>query len=102
MQTTYQASNSELTCQCLEVIGAYVSWIDINLIANDKFVTVLLKFMSEPLLRESTCDCIHEIISKGMEPLMKTKLIESFISVLKTAGVLDVTEVCVCSLFIFL
>lgn len=33
---TYQSSHSELTCQCLEVVGAYVSWIDLNLIANDR------------------------------------------------------------------
>lgn len=32
----YQQSHSELTCQCLEVVGAYVSWIDLNLIANDR------------------------------------------------------------------
>lgn len=35
---TYQQSNSELTCQCLEVVGAFVSWIDLNLIANDRSV----------------------------------------------------------------
>lgn len=33
---TYQQSHPELTCQCLEVVGAYVSWIDLNLIANDR------------------------------------------------------------------
>lgn len=92
-QTTYDVTHSELTCQCLDVIGAYVSWIEITLIANDKFVAVLLKFMSQPLLRESTCDCIHEIISKGMDPVAKTKLIESFTSVLDSAGVLNISEV---------
>lgn len=35
---TYQQSHPELTCQCLEVVGAYVSWIDLNLIANDRSV----------------------------------------------------------------
>ena len=80
-------------CQCLQVIGAYVSWIDITLIANDKFVSTLLRFMSNPLLRESACDCIHEIILKGMDPLAKTKLIESFITVLESAGVLSLKEV---------
>lgn len=35
---TYQRSHPELTCQCLEVVGAYVSWIDLNLIANDRWV----------------------------------------------------------------
>lgn len=33
---TYQQSHPELTCQCLEVVGAYVSWIDLSLIANDR------------------------------------------------------------------
>lgn len=36
---TYQQSHPELTCQCLEVVGAFVSWIDLNLIANDRSVT---------------------------------------------------------------
>ncbi len=93
IQTTYETSNPELTCLCLEIIGCYVSWIDITLIANDRFVTVLLRFMAMPLLRESACDCIHEIISKGMDPIAKTKLIESFITVLSSAGLLDIQAV---------
>jgi exportin-T len=88
LQTTYETTNPALVCSCLDVIGAYVSWIDINLIANDRFVTVLLRFMSVLVLRESACDCVHEIICKGMDPAAKTALIESFTAVLKTAGVL--------------
>lgn len=34
--TAYQQSHPELTCQCLEVVGAYVSWIDLSLIANER------------------------------------------------------------------
>lgn len=41
---TYQHTHSELTCQCLEVVGAYVSWIDLNLIANDRSECVNLLF----------------------------------------------------------
>ena len=37
-QKLYDQSNGEITCLCLEVVGAYVSWIDIDLIANEKFV----------------------------------------------------------------
>ena len=51
---------------CLEVITAYVSWIDINLIANQRFVDALLRYMSIKNLREAACDCIHGIIIKGM------------------------------------
>lgn len=79
---------------CLDVVGKYISWIDIGLIANDKFVPVILRFMSMPLLRESACDCIHEIISKGMDPIAKIKLVESFTDVLENVGVLNLSEVC--------
>ena len=95
LQTQYETSEAELVCTCLDVIGKFISWIDINLIANDKFVPVIIRFMSAPLLRESACDCIHEIISKGMDPVAKTKLIESFAEVLENVGVLNVAEVCI-------
>ncbi|XP_056000713.1 exportin-T-like isoform X2 [Ostrea edulis] len=90
--TQFQSSNPEVTCMCLDVIGKYVSWIDINLIANDKFVQVLLEFMSMPLLRESACDCILDVINKGMEPVAKTKLIESFTSILQNRGIFNIQE----------
>ena len=32
----------ENACLCLQVVGAYVSWIDINLIANDRWVHDIL------------------------------------------------------------
>ena len=86
-------------CTCLDVIGVYISWIDVALIANKQFVDVLLRFMMQrPLLRETACDCVHEIVCKGMEPTAKTTLVESFASVLETAGVLKVADVrCRCS-----
>lgn len=49
--------------------------------------------MKEPLLREAAADCIHEIITKGMDPVTKTQLIESFVTVLDQAGVLKPVDV---------
>ncbi|XP_069101295.1 exportin-T-like isoform X2 [Argopecten irradians] len=92
IMTTYQSTNPEVCCMCLEVVGKYVSWIDINLIANDKVVAALLRFMSQPLLRESACDCILDIINKGMDSIAKTKLVESFTSVLESQGILNPPE----------
>uniref|UniRef100_A0A4W3HR50 Exportin-T n=1 Tax=Callorhinchus milii TaxID=7868 RepID=A0A4W3HR50_CALMI len=83
---TYQQTNSELTCQCLEVVGAFVSWIDLNLIANDRFVNMLLSHMSVEVLREEACDCLFEIVNKGMDPVDKTKLVESLCQVLLASG----------------
>ncbi|XP_053377142.1 exportin-T-like isoform X1 [Mercenaria mercenaria] len=88
----YSSTQPEIVCMCLDVVGKYISWIDIGLIANDKFVPVIIRFMSMPLLRESACDCIHEIISKGMDPVAKTKLVESFTDVLENVGVLNLSE----------
>ncbi|KAK7083729.1 hypothetical protein SK128_023939 [Halocaridina rubra] len=84
----YEKTNPELVCQCHDIIGAYISWIDISLIANDRFVYKLVDHLKQPLLREAAADCIHEIITKGMDPLTKTQLIESFVTVLDQAGVL--------------
>ncbi|XP_016889997.1 exportin-T isoform X2 [Cynoglossus semilaevis] len=89
---TYQQSHPELTCQCLEVVGAYVSWIDLNLIANDRFVNLLLSQMSVDSLREEACDCLYEIVNKGMDPVDKTKLVESLCQVLQSAGFFSVEQ----------
>ena len=67
-----------------------------------RFVCKLVDHLKEPLLREAAADCIHEVITKGMEPLAKTQLIESFVTVLDRAGVLKPVDVsvlvclCVC------
>ncbi|XP_077981134.1 exportin-T-like [Glandiceps talaboti] len=90
--TTYENTSPEVTCLCLEVVGAFVSWIDITLIANDRFVSLLLRHLGVDVLRESACDCLLEIISKGMDPMAKTELIESLIKVLENAGVLPPKE----------
>ncbi|KAF7646004.1 hypothetical protein LDENG_00195140 [Lucifuga dentata] len=89
---TYQRSHPELTCQCLEVVGAFVSWIDLNLIANDRFVNLLLSQMSVEELREEACDCLYEIVNKGMDPVDKTKLVESLSRVLQSAGFFNVEQ----------
>ena len=57
LQTAYETSQPEVACLCLDVVGKFVSWIDITLVANNRYVPVLLRFLSQPLLRESACDC---------------------------------------------
>ncbi|XP_017158473.1 exportin-T isoform X1 [Poecilia reticulata] len=90
--TAYQQTHPELTCQCLEVVGAFVSWIDLNLIANDRFVNLLLSQMSMEDLREEACDCLFEIVNKGMDPVDKTKLVESLCQVLQSAGFFNIEQ----------
>eukprot|EP00069_Balaena_mysticetus_P010870 bmy_20950T0 len=91
----YQYTNSEVTCQCLEVVGAYVSWIDLSLIANDRFINMLLGHMSIEVLREEACDCLFEIVNKGMDPVDKMKLVESLCQVLQSAGFFSIDQLTV-------
>lgn len=77
----------------LGVVGAYVSWIDIGLIVNDTLVPLLLDCMRDEEVRESACDCLSDIVNKGMDPGAKLKLIESLMDLLQAAGVLHVSQV---------
>lgn len=86
-QTVLNGQYASLTRLCLQVIGKYIQWIDINLVANDRFVPVLVTNLCNRDIRESAADCIHEVISKGMDPIDKTKLVESFARILFDAGV---------------
>lgn len=57
------------------------------------FVNLLLSHMSVEELREEACDCLFEIINKGMDPVDKTKLVESLCRVLQAAGFFNVDQV---------
>ena len=61
--------------------------MDIGFFANDRMVSLLLRFLVKENLREAACDAVHDIVSKGMEPVAKTSLIESFMGVLDSAGI---------------
>ncbi|XP_066912669.1 exportin-T-like [Clytia hemisphaerica] len=82
---------SSIKCMCFQVIGAYISWIDINLIANDRFISKILEFLSHEEIRESACECLQEIVNKGMDSAGKTRLVESLSDVLVKIGVMDVS-----------
>jgi len=71
------------------VIGAYISWIDINLVVNDQFFPLLVQQLSRNELREDTADCLLFIINKGMEPVQKKKLVDSLSNILDASNVLN-------------
>lgn len=87
----YHEDNAEIIGLCLKVIGAYVSWIDIGLIANERFVNCLLAYLSKEDIREHACECLLEIINKGMNADAKTRLVESLSDVLEKTGIMKAT-----------
>lgn len=56
---------------------------------------MLLGHMSVEVLREEACDCLFEIVNKGMDPIDKTKLVESLCQVLQSAGLFSIDQVCI-------
>lgn len=47
---------------CLNVIGAYVAWIDIGLIANDRFVPLIIRALLDEETQEAAADCVCSIL----------------------------------------
>ncbi|XP_064399906.1 exportin-T-like [Halichondria panicea] len=92
IMTVFEEKDHGVVCLALEVAGAYVSWVDVNLIANDRCISLLLKYLSVSTLRESAVDTLHEIISKGMDPPAKIKLVESLCKILESVGVLGTSS----------
>lgn len=54
---------------------------------------MLLGHMSIEVLREEACDCLFEIVNKGMDPVDKMKLVESLCRVLQSAGFFSIDQV---------
>jgi exportin-T len=51
----------DISRDCLDNIKLYISWIDISLIANQKFVPLFFKFISIEETREKAAECIFEV-----------------------------------------
>ncbi|RWS27432.1 Exportin-T-like protein [Leptotrombidium deliense] len=80
-ETTYRDSSPPLVCLCLNVIGAYVAWIDISLVTNESVMSDLFKLFEKIEYRCAVCECFTNILHKGMDPQSKAQLIEQFMAV---------------------
>lgn len=70
----------EIATNVLQTMQRYIPWIDIGLVANGRFVGLLMAIMdSSPsaALRGAVADCLMEIVSKRMDSVPKLTLIQS-------------------------
>ncbi|XP_065350513.1 exportin-T-like [Cloeon dipterum] len=86
---TYENSQPAVAGRCLQVVGAYISWIDISLVFKYNFIPILVQHLSKLDLREDAADCLLGIVNKGMEPAQKKELISSLINILDGHNVLN-------------
>ncbi|KAJ3174228.1 pre-tRNA nuclear export protein [Geranomyces variabilis] len=76
LMSSYQSS-AETADACLRLFARYVSWIDINLVVSESFIAALYQFLGQESLRSAACDCLTEIVGKGMLPLDKLNLVQA-------------------------
>ena len=76
----YKGQSPQLAAQVLEMMHKYVAWIDIGLVANDRFVPLLFEFLVSPneylQLRGAAAECLLAIVSKRMDAPSKLALLQ--------------------------
>ncbi|KAG0225933.1 pre-tRNA nuclear export protein [Mortierella sp. GBA43] len=83
--TEYKERDLNFAEMLLRIVGVYVAWIDISLIVNERFVSLIYSFLLTTSIRNAAADCLTDVIKKGMKPLDKLQLI----SIL---GIVDVLQ----------
>jgi len=75
---TYHAAAPDTAAAVLIAASRYIHWIDIGLVANDKFVPLLYAVLQVPSeeLRGAAAEFLTEIINKRMEASPKLSLIQ--------------------------
>lgn len=70
-----QAVQQEIIDGALKVVGGWISWIDITLIVNQDFISLIFSFLQKENHRLVACDTLIEIVAKKMKPTDKVELI---------------------------
>ncbi|KAK0524530.1 pre-tRNA nuclear export protein [Tilletia horrida] len=68
-----------ITCMALQLVGDYVTWIDINLMVQPNTIALLYRLLGHevPEIRIAAADALTEIIAKGTKPVDKIQLLAS-------------------------
>ncbi|KAJ2795734.1 pre-tRNA nuclear export protein, partial [Coemansia furcata] len=85
-------SHPDLAKSTLRLMGVYVSWIDINLIVNQPFVSIIFSLLKAPALRGQACHCLAEIVGKGMRSMDKLYLLQ-FLNVVDIMSQLELGDI---------
>ncbi|TXG68329.1 hypothetical protein EZV62_003264 [Acer yangbiense] len=76
----YRNSDFEVCTSVLESMRRYISWIDINLIANDAFLPLFFELILSDGLSEqfrgAAVGCVLAVVSKRMDPQSKLSLLK--------------------------
>ncbi|CCF58183.1 hypothetical protein KAFR_0E00290 [Kazachstania africana CBS 2517] len=66
---------NEVSILTLSCIGSFISWIDVNLIITEDYISVVYNYLDFPQTKMACAQCLCEIISKKMKPIDKLTLL---------------------------
>ena len=74
-------SNPEVVASCLKVMTVFAVWIEIRIIANEKFIDKLFELVvnngsPSAFYSPAACECLAAILHKGMEAKFKLELLQ--------------------------
>lgn len=72
----FRSTNANIAQLVLKNIGSYIAWMDISLVVNDQVMSVLYELLGDANLRIPACECLADVISKGMLPMDKLNMIQ--------------------------
>ncbi|KAI8365847.1 armadillo-type protein [Choanephora cucurbitarum] len=87
----FRSTNPNIAQLALKNIGSYIAWMDIALVVNDQVMNVLYELLTDVNLRISACECLADVISKGMLPLDKLNMLQ-MLNITSMLGRLDLSE----------
>jgi exportin-T len=77
LQEFKNASNPTIAQLALKNIGSYIAWMDISLVVNDQVIGLLYELLNQNQnLNIPACECLADVISKGMLPLDKLNMLQ--------------------------
>ncbi|CCD24462.1 Ran GTPase-binding protein LOS1 NDAI_0D01480 [Naumovozyma dairenensis CBS 421] len=74
-QLQQQSNATGIVVLTLSVIGSYISWIDLSLIVNPEYISVIYSYLDFPGTRIACAQALCEIIAKKMKPMEKLNLL---------------------------
>ncbi|ORE03930.1 Xpo1-domain-containing protein [Rhizopus microsporus var. microsporus] len=87
----FRSTNANIAQLVLKNIGSYIAWMDISLVVNDQVMNVLYELLGDANLRIPACECLADVISKGMLPMDKLNMIQ-MLNIVDVLARLDLSE----------
>lgn len=77
-QHTLAAQRADICSACLHSLAELIAWIDISLVVQEALPVIYQLWQCpEPTIRAAVAFCFYELVKKGMDPVVKVRLLHS-------------------------